>query len=323
MPDRKARHAGAWRCTTRAIGIAREDLPRLFRDFQQLDTGHDKQHEGTGLGLALTRRLVEAQGGSVGVSSEPGQGSTFFLVLDRARPGGELQMLASQAPPERRVLLLHSQNAEHAEQQQLQRGLGAAGFEVHAAGDSHAAVQRDGAQPFDAIALDLELPEGDRLALFAVHDVLFKPLRSAQVGSALARLAERQPEPARVLVIDDDPLALSLMHATLAGLGISALCVADARQALRDIDQLKPDALVLDLMMPGFDGFAVLHALQGLPAWRGLPVYIWTSLLLSDEELRLLRRSAQAILHKGGGSVQPPMDRLRQAGQVAVSHKEP
>ena len=65
------------------IGIAADDLPRLFTEFQQLDASASKRHHGTGLGLALTRRLVEAQGGSVGVRSEPGVGSVFHLVLDR------------------------------------------------------------------------------------------------------------------------------------------------------------------------------------------------------------------------------------------------
>ncbi len=65
------------------IGIAPEDLPRLFVEFQQLDDSFSKKHQGTGLGLALTRRLVEAQGGSVGVRSAPGVGSVFHLVLPR------------------------------------------------------------------------------------------------------------------------------------------------------------------------------------------------------------------------------------------------
>ncbi|MBC7978131.1 MAG: response regulator, partial [Myxococcales bacterium] len=59
------------------IGIAPDDLGRLFVDFQQLEAGAAKRHQGTGLGLALTRRLIEAQGGSVGVRSVVGEGSTF------------------------------------------------------------------------------------------------------------------------------------------------------------------------------------------------------------------------------------------------------
>ena len=65
------------------VGIAERDLPRLFVEFQQLDAGLDKRHQGTGLGLALTRRLVQAQGGEVGVKSRLGEGSVFHLVLDR------------------------------------------------------------------------------------------------------------------------------------------------------------------------------------------------------------------------------------------------
>lgn len=66
------------------IGIAADDMPRLFVEFQQLDSSRSKRHQGTGLGLALTRRIVEAQGGRVGVTSEPGVGSTFYAVLPRA-----------------------------------------------------------------------------------------------------------------------------------------------------------------------------------------------------------------------------------------------
>jgi signal transduction histidine kinase len=56
----------------------------LFEDFHQVDNSLGKQFTGTGLGLALTRRLVEAQGGRVGVTSEPGKGSTFVAVLPTA-----------------------------------------------------------------------------------------------------------------------------------------------------------------------------------------------------------------------------------------------
>lgn len=65
------------------IGISEEDLSTLFVEFHQLDQGPTKKYQGTGLGLALTRRLVEAQGGRVGASSEPGKGSCFFVVLPR------------------------------------------------------------------------------------------------------------------------------------------------------------------------------------------------------------------------------------------------
>lgn len=68
------------------VGIPASDVERLFVDFQQLDVTAAKRHQGTGLGLALTRRLVEAQGGTVGVTSRVGEGSTFHAILPRHAP---------------------------------------------------------------------------------------------------------------------------------------------------------------------------------------------------------------------------------------------
>jgi signal transduction histidine kinase len=69
------------------VGIAEADQARLFVEFQQIDCSNTRKHAGTGLGLALTRLLVEAQGGSVGVRSKLGAGSTFHFVLKRNTAG--------------------------------------------------------------------------------------------------------------------------------------------------------------------------------------------------------------------------------------------
>ena len=68
------------------VGIAEESLSRLFVEFQQLDASVAKRYQGTGLGLALTKRLAEAQGGRVGVRSARGHGSTFTVTLPRSAP---------------------------------------------------------------------------------------------------------------------------------------------------------------------------------------------------------------------------------------------
>jgi PAS domain S-box-containing protein len=72
--------------TDTGIGVRPEDLHRLFVEFQQLDAGTAKKYAGTGLGLAVTKRIVEAQGGTVAVRSEPRKGSTFSAILPRTTP---------------------------------------------------------------------------------------------------------------------------------------------------------------------------------------------------------------------------------------------
>jgi len=67
------------------IGIAAEDQPKLFQEFSQLDASASRKYEGTGLGLALSRRLVEMHGGEIGVESEMGKGSTFWFTLPQVR----------------------------------------------------------------------------------------------------------------------------------------------------------------------------------------------------------------------------------------------
>ena len=89
--------------TDTGIGVRSEDLHRLFVEFQQLDASTSKKYPGTGLGLALTKRIVEAQGGRVDVQSAPGAGSTFSAVLPRktAVRGSEAEARGSEAEARR------------------------------------------------------------------------------------------------------------------------------------------------------------------------------------------------------------------------------
>ena len=244
------------------IGIAAADLPRLFVEFQQLDAGMRKQHQGTGLGLALTRRLVQAQGGSVGVRSTLGQGSVFHLVLDRVSAPGRPPSRASAQPAPGSGGRLLVVEREGLDQARLVRALTHAGFEVDAASSGESALRQVHVNAYDAMTLHLDLPDrrglellgdirslgssgeapvlgmtlpssGGTAAAFAVANVLSKPIRIDEIVNAMARFRRSGGRAPKVLVIDDERIALDVMRAALQAIGIDAVCEQDGREALR------------------------------------------------------------------------------------------
>jgi PAS domain S-box-containing protein len=323
------------------IGIAADQLPRLFMEFEQIDAGRNNQHQGTGLGLALTRRLVEAQGGSVGVRSEPGVGSVFYARLNRIHGTDATRAKAGERPePDARAHRLLVIEDDPDLQARLVKGLLGAGYGVEAASSAAQAARLVLGARFDGLTLDLLLADrsslgllsdirnkgnsssarvmgvtvpvrGSGAAAFAVADILPKPLRSGDLTLAMARFRLPQGATTRVMVIDDDPMALDLMRVALTDVGVEAVCLQDGRRALDEIDQHQPQAIILGLIMPEFDGFAVLDALHQLPKWWDTPVFIWTSMLLTDDEYASLASSARSIVSKGGGDLMAMLERLK------------
>jgi signal transduction histidine kinase len=210
--------------TDTGIGISATDQSRLFVEFQQLETGSAKRHQGTGLGLALTRRLVEAQGGSVGVSSVVGEGSTFFALLPRkiaVQPAPRIEIPVTEAREGARTILVVEDDAR--DQAQLVAALASAGYAVELAATGAEALSRWRSREFDAITIDLLLPdmsgldllaalhgEGRKLTVpiivvtvvpdakvvagFSVHDILHKPLDRQSLLASLVRAGVRAEE---------------------------------------------------------------------------------------------------------------------------------
>ena len=140
------------------VGIAQADLGRLFVEFQQLESTTTKRHQGTGLGLALSRRLVEAQGGTVGVVSTLAQGSTFHAILPRVAPPGE--RVFRRAPTARsgaRTILIVEDDERDRDAVASTLAHGGYGFEMARTGAD--AIARCKEREFDAVTLDLLLPD--------------------------------------------------------------------------------------------------------------------------------------------------------------------
>jgi PAS domain S-box-containing protein len=314
------------------IGIAPADRSRLFVEFQQLDIGPTKRHQGTGLGLALTRRIVEAQGGSVGVTSTIGRGSIFYAVLPRLACSLDLPAEPRRKPVDDNqdlVTTILVVEDDIQDRRLLMKTLEHTGYRVEAVSTGAEAIARCHERAFDAITLDLLLPDitglevlhrlrtsGKNLASpiivvsvvaergivsgYAVHDYLRKPIESAELLGSLER-AGVQPASSNntILVVDDDPQALKLMEATLCRLGYRADCQSNAESALAVLAGRRPAAVILDLIMPEVDGFEFLARLRREPENHDLPVIVWTMKDLTRLDLETLHELAQAVVAKG------------------------
>jgi CheY-like chemotaxis protein len=143
--------------------------------------------------------------------------------------------------------------------------------------------------------------EPGAVAGFAVQDVLPKPIDPDAVVSALSRAGVPPNRPGTILVVDDDPGALKLVSAALKQGGYEARCERDGAEALRALREAPPSAVILDLIMPGMNGFEFLERLRQDSRGRRVPVIVWTVKDLTAQERAFLRESAQAVVDKGQG----------------------
>jgi PAS domain S-box-containing protein len=309
------------------IGISEQDLSTLFTEFQQLDAGTAKKHGGTGLGLALTKRLVEAQGGIVGAKSTLQRGSTFFAILPRhgeIKPQPKPLIIEPENANALRVLVVEDDANDRAKIVQLLVG---AGYAVEAAATGSQAISMSQQKNYDAITLDLLLPDMNGLEVlraiqannmvppvivitvvtekatagFAVYDTLPKPIDSQNLLASLQRAGITADKTNKILVVDDDAGSLKLMRTTLVHLGYRTLCYQNPEVALMATAKEKISAVILDLMMPGINGFQFLARFRQDQSNASIPVLIWTNKDLSKEEQQLLYSSAQVIIQKGAG----------------------
>jgi CheY-like chemotaxis protein len=129
---------------------------------------------------------------------------------------------------------------------------------------------------------------------------LSKPVERAELLRTLEQAPTR--EPGRILVVDDDADTLDLICAMLEGAGYQIVTAANGREALDQIALARPEALILDLMLPEMDGFEVVYRLGLNAEWRHIPVILLTARDLSHEERRALDIGTARILQKGNYS---------------------
>jgi PAS domain S-box-containing protein len=317
------------------IGIAPEDQQPIFESFRQASATTKGVREGTGLGLAITKRLVEHHGGRIWLESEPGKGSRFFFTLRLSEPEVAPALLAAGSLSPLLLVASHETSWRDEILRQLQRDE----FRVETAGSGADAFHKARDLRPDLVVLDMELQgksgwetlhelktssdtrsipviivsagdESKMGAALGAADSLMKPLTGLALIQAVRRVL--QPEGAlRVLIVDDDLETRELLSDTLANEGHTPLTARYAAEALHILATSRVDAVVLDLLLPGRNGFEVLSDIRADKRLSRLPVLVLTIKDLTEREREKLAAQGAQMFAKGAGWRQELLQQLR------------
>ena len=316
------------------IGVPPEDHQRIFGSFQQ-GIRVPGQAEGTGLGLALSKRIVELHGGEIWVESEVGKGSTFGFALPAgsAQPDMELVPQAHLDPgltPQPTgghgptVVLVEDDRRSF---DLLRVYLEAAGARVVGARDGEEGLDTVRRLSPAGVILDIFLPGIDGWEVLAqlkadprtasipvivvsmlddrgrgfalgAAEYLVKPVGKDQLLAALYRASAMPERKHTVVAIDDDPLAIELVRASLETEGWTVLGAANGQDGLALIREQRPSVVLLDLLMPGMDGFEVVEALRADPDTKSIPVVILTSKSMTRQDKERLEGRITYVARK-------------------------
>jgi signal transduction histidine kinase/CheY-like chemotaxis protein len=316
------------------IGIEAHDLGHLFEAFQQVNASATRQHGGTGLGLAVVRRLATAMEGECAVESVPGQGSVFRLrvpIGDIAPHRDRLRLAASGSSD---AIVVHTPSAAHTallvDDDQptidlVQRWLIRMGYSVVATTNAESALDLARLHKPDFILLDVNLPQKSGYDLLGdlrsepdlasiptilvtveddrarglragASDYLRKPITERQLGAVLD--VYRQRASGEILVIDDDDASADLLTRCVAQVGFSSRRAVDGAQGLAMANEFRPAAIVLDLAMPRMSGFDVLDRLAEIDGLRDVPLIVVSGCDISLEEHRRLASAGHRFFPK-------------------------
>ncbi|MGE0405211.1 MAG: response regulator [Candidatus Korobacteraceae bacterium] len=329
--------------TDTGMGIREADQTIIFQDFRQAGKNAGGVKEGTGLGLAISRRLVQMHNGRIWVESEPGKGSQFGFTVPLAGPvaAAPLHPANVTAPGKRTCPVVLVVDDEPATQELIKTFLLEQNCEVLLASSSSEAVQLAREHHPDVITLDILMPGGtgwevlyelkrdkntavlpiivvsvvDHKELgftLGASDYLVKPVTRESLLATIGRHVS-SGSGAPILVADDDPADLRKMMEAVTSAGFVPVAASNGVEVLQWARKLRPQAIILDLVMPEMDGFETLRQLRALPDFQALPVLVLTARDLSQAESELLLRSASAWFRKAPGWKSELMESIRTA----------
>jgi DNA-binding response OmpR family regulator len=322
-----------------------------------VDSGVDRQQQGTGLGLTLTRRFARLHGGEVRVDSRPGSGSVFTIHMPlKAVPQAQkieshtLEIASANGDAQAPLVLIVEDDPPASEL--LARQLQRAGFRTAIVRDGKDVLSKAKQLQPAAITLDILLPGLDGwevltrlkhdettssipvivisvvdnpdlgIALGAV-DYFVKPVPAKELISRLRRfnITNGARPKTQILVVDDERANREWLTEILEPAGFGVIPAIGGREAIELALSRNPDLVLLDLMMPDVSGFDVVEALRSERATSKTPIMVLTAKDLTEADKRQLNGRVSSILQRGSTGAADLIGLLRQVvdpGAVGV-----
>ncbi|MCY7368935.1 MAG: response regulator, partial [Chamaesiphon sp.] len=245
------------------IGIAQENMPKLFQSFVQIDSSLSRQYNGTGLGLALVKRLVEAQNGNIIVTSTPGQGSCFTITL----PYIPVCSLPSIAAPTRSNPPIARQIIE----------------------PNHSTQTSQLSTPI------ANYPESEsRVPKEIAEQLLIDPPASIS-ATPLTSNSRQQP---LILLAEDNKTNVETFSLYLSHSGYDIIVARDGLEVINLAQSHQPDLILMDIQMPGMDGLTAINKIRHIPEIMHTPIIALTALAMPGDREKCLASGANEYLSK-------------------------
>ncbi len=289
-------------------GIPEDQLEAIFQKFYQVDSTATRTKGGTGLGLAICREIILHHHGRIWVESELGKGSRFhfFLPLETGAAGeeGRVAVSPSGAPYPKILVVDDEPNIREFIRYELQK----VGYRVLEAssGEDALAIAREehpavvlldvllpGIDGFEVIHRLKEDPETHDIEVVIVsimddkergfqlgaYDYYCKPLDKERLLQTVSQLMKKlsKGRSGGILIVDDDPSIVELLETLLTAEGYVTYKAYDGKLALRLAGEFVPDLILMDIKMPGMDGYEVIKRLKEEERTRHIPVIVLTA----------------------------------------------
>jgi PAS domain S-box-containing protein len=356
--SRQQKTDGDWlylRITDDGIGMTKEQQANLFQLFAQAETTITRKYGGIGLGLAMTKHLVEMLSGRIQVESEFGKGSQFEITLPanlqvEKKPAKTKSMTIRmpELPTEAGVLLVidDDESVRHL----LETYLSKVGYQVAVATNGPEGIKLAKKLHPHAITLDVMMPGMDGWEVLSqlkaipelahIPVIMLTMLEDQEIGYSLGA-AEYLTKPISrhelinvlrkyrssktqnmVMIVEDDPLTREMMVRMLHKVGWQIIEAENGVIALEYLRQHHVDLVLLDLMMPEMDGFEFIIHLRQMPGYTSTPVVVLTAKDLSIEDRLWLNSRVDTVFQKGAYTREELLNELRQILVGAVSQPQ-